>query len=138
MKRSFTFGRKNKYKAKPADGFGSLLERAVYYRLVDRQLLGEITDIKRQQAVLLSEVNKDGSPKEDGERRRWKVDFSAVEVATGRTVYFEAKGYETNDYIRKRNLWRKNPPARLEIWKGTHQRLRLVEVIDPKYKEGGE
>lgn len=128
MSRSMMFGRKNKYGAKPADGFGSQLEKAVHQRLLDRQKLGEITDIKRQQAVMLEDLK-------NGEKRLWKVDFSAVEVETGRTVYFEAKGFETNDYVRKRNMWRKNPPSRLEIYKGTWRYPRVVEIIDPKFNE---
>lgn len=125
---AFNFGRQ-KYGAKSADGFGSKLERSVYQKLLDRQFLGEITDIKRQQSVLLEEL------KEGGERRRWKVDFSFVRVSTGEVEYAEAKGYETNDYLRKKNMWKRNPPARLEIWKGSHRRLRLAEVILPKEGE---
>ena len=117
--------KRNKYGAKPADGFGSKLERSVFYKLRDREILGLIRTIKRQQTVLLEDLKT-------GERRRWKVDFSFVDIATGETNYVEAKGYETNDYLRKRNMWRKNPPARLEIWKGSHRSPRVVEVILPK------
>ena len=113
-----------RYHAKRADGFASLLERAVFYKLRDREILGLIKDIKRQQVVILEDLK-------NGERRNWKVDFSAVDILTDKTFFIEAKGYENNDYLRKRNMWRKNPPARLEIWKGNYRNPRLVEVIEP-------
>lgn len=42
---------RNKYNAKPANGFGSKLENAVHDILLLRQNQKEITDIKRQQSV---------------------------------------------------------------------------------------
>lgn len=115
---------KSKYKAKrTADGFPSKLERAVFFKLKDREVLGEITDISRQSVVVLQEGDKDT-------RINWKVDFSFIEKATGRKCYAEAKGIETADYKLKLRLWRKLKPAPLEIWKGSWQRPFMKERIE--------
>lgn len=63
-------------------------------------------------------------------RINWKVDFSFEKQ--GVKHYCESKGLETNDYLLKLKLWRKNPPAPLEIWKGTHLRPFLAEKIGMK------
>jgi hypothetical protein len=114
--------KKNKYGAQPTNGFPSKLEAAVYELLVDRERKCEITDIKRQQTVVLQE----GSATT---RIAWRVDFSFVEVATGVVVYAEAKGMATLDYILK--LWRAKPPAPLEIYIGSYKRPKLLERIQP-------
>ncbi len=125
---------KNNYKAKPTNGFPSKLENAVHDILLLRQRAGEIRDIKRQQAVIL----QDG-PKE--QRISWKVDFSFEELSmsdiglgvyekTWRTVYCEAKGIATADFLLKLKLWRKKRPYPLEIWKGDYRRPKLVERIE--------
>lgn len=125
MTRAFTFGRKrNKFNAtKTADGFGSKFERAVYVKLKDREVLGLITDIKRQQTVVLV-------PGDRTTRITWRVDFSFVNKSSGQLEYAEAKGFETNDYKLKLKLWRSNPPAPLEIWKGNYMRPVLAERIE--------
>lgn len=115
--------RKNKYRAKSANGFGSRLENAVYQRLKDRETIGLISDIKRQQIVVL----QDG-PREM--RITWRVDFSFLDKEKNETVYAEAKGIETSDYKLKLKIWRKLKPAKLEIWKGTYKNPKLVEVIE--------
>jgi hypothetical protein len=115
---------RSKYGAvRTANGFPSKLEEAVYNLLLLRERSGEIKDIKRQQTVVLQQGGKDV-------RIAWKVDFSFEK--NGATHYCEAKGIETNDYVLKLKLWRKNPPAQLEIWKGTHVRPFLSEVIKVK------
>lgn len=86
-----------------------------------RERAGEISDIKRQQTVVL----QDG-PREV--RITWKVDFSFIEK--GELVYAEAKGVETADYKLKLKLWRKLKPAPLEIYKGHYRRPVLVERIE--------
>lgn len=111
---------RNKYKAKRTDGFPSKLEAAVYQRLKERELIGAIKDIKRQQLVVLQEGGKDV-------RITWRVDFSFI--MDGKLCYAEAKGIETSDYKIKLKLWKKNPPALLEIWKGNYRYPRLVEVV---------
>ena len=115
----------NKYNAKRIDGFPSMLERSVFMILLARERDGELTNIKRQQRVVLQDGDKDVLI-------AWKVDFSAEVVATKETIYIESKGIETNDYVLKLKLWRKNPPATLEIWKGSHAKPYLHERIEKK------
>lgn len=117
----------NKYKAKASNGFPSKLEEAIHNILLGRQKLGEISEIKRQQSVIL----------QDGPREvqiKWKVDFSYTDNATNETHYCESKGIETSEYKLKLKLWRKNPPAKLEIWKGNYRKPYLDEVIDVEQK----
>lgn len=117
----FSFKR-NKYKAARTNGLSSKLESAVYDLLKLREKAGEIKDIKLQQTVVLQEGGKDV-------RIAWKVDFSFINKATEGLEYAEAKGIETGDYRIKLKLWKKNPPAPLEIWKGDYRRPKLVEKI---------
>jgi hypothetical protein len=114
---------KSKYNAKPTNGFPSKLESALNDLLQLRAQAGEIRNIKRQQSVVLQEGGKD-------QRIAWKVDFSAEESPLWRVVYFEAKGIETADYRLKLKLWRAKRPAPLEIYKGTHRYLKMVERIE--------
>lgn len=116
------FGYK-KYNAKPADGFGSKFEAAVYHALLLREKLGEIKEIKKQQTVVLQ-----SGPRET--RITWRVDFSAVEVPSGEIVYIEAKGFETNDYKLKLKLWKFKPPAKLIIYKGDFRRPFIAETVE--------
>lgn len=116
------FRRRTKYGAmRTADGFPSKLERAVFYKLKDREVLGEIKDIQRQSVVVLVAGDKK-------ERINWKVDFKFER--NGEVCYAEAKGFETGEYRLKLRLWRKMKPARLEIWKGNWRYPKLVEVIE--------
>ena len=110
----------NKYGAKRVDGFPSMLERSVYMILLARERAGEISDIKRQQAVVLQDGPKD-------QKISWKVDFSFIKNDV--RWYCESKGIETNDYILKLKIWRKTKPAPLEIRKGSHTRPFLAETI---------
>lgn len=112
----------NKYGAtKTADGFPSKLERSVYFKLQERERLGLIKDIKRQQTVVLQPGGRD-------RRIALKVDFSFIDER-GELAYAEAKGFETKDYRVKLKLWRANPPATLEIWKGHYLNPKLTERI---------
>lgn len=116
--------RRQKYGAKrTASGFPSKLEAAVYERLKIREGLGEISDIKRQQTVVL----QDG-PKEM--RIAWKVDFSFIDNESGKMVLAEAKGVATMDFKIKLKLYRKIAPYRLEIWRGDYRRPKVTEVIE--------
>lgn len=117
--------RRNKFKAVRTNGFSSKLESAVYDMLKNRESAGRIREIKCQQTVVLL-------PGPRSHRIAWKVDFSFIELNKGeRLVYCEAKGIETSDYKLKLKLWRANPPAPLEIWKGSHKRLFLAERLEP-------
>lgn len=120
------FFRGNKYKAKPCEGFPSRLEKAVHDILKREEELGRITAIKRQQVVVLRDCEHCGT------RITWKVDFSYVDKKDFETVFVEAKGVETAEYKRKLKLWKKAPPFKLEIYKGSWQRPKLVETVEKK------
>lgn len=115
-------GRKS---AKRTNGFPSKLESAVFDILTLRERAGEITDIKRQQVVELQGGGRDT-------RITWRLDFSYTDVTNGKTVYVEAKGFEEQIYKRNLKMWRFNPPAKLEIYKGSYKNVKLVEVIEAK------
>lgn len=114
---------RNKYGAKPSNGFPSKLESAVNDLLRIRENEKEITDIQRQQTVIL----QDGAP---NVKISWKLDFSYERVSDGKRCYVEAKGFATEDFKLKLKLWRKNPPAPLEIYKGDYRRPILSETIE--------
>lgn len=118
----------HKFRAKPSmvDGqaFPSTLEANVFRIHKMLESSGHIFNLKRQPSVTLREKCPhcgDGPVK-------WKVDFS-YETDGGKLIYVEAKGCETSDYKKKKKIWKQTPPARLEIWKGTHN-PRCVEVIE--------
>lgn len=116
--------KRNKYKAvKTGDGFPSKLEAAVYQKLKDREFLGEIKDIKRQQSIVLQEGDK-------LKRIAIKIDFTFVNRLTGKTWAVEAKGVSTGEWRLKLKLWRDKMPMPLELWKGHWQNPKLVEVIE--------
>jgi predicted nuclease of restriction endonuclease-like RecB superfamily len=58
-------------------------------------------------------------------------DFSAIDAKTGETVYFEAKGFETNIWRKKKKAWKIAGPGPLYVYKGSHRYLKLVEKIVP-------
>lgn len=119
---AFRFGN-NKYRAKRTEGFPSKLEAAVYYKLLEREKVGAIKNIKRQQQVVLQ-----GGPRET--RITWRIDFSFEISDTGELCYAEAKGIENADYKIKLKLFRANPPGRLEIWRGSYKNPKLVEIVE--------
>lgn len=123
---SFRFGRaRNKYNAQSADGFPSKLEASVYYYLKRREMVGEICDIERQQIIVL----QDG-PRE--EKITWRVDFAFIVVASGERELGEAKGFPDDVYKLKLKLFRRLAPHALEIYGGTHERIKLIERIEKK------
>lgn len=103
--------------------FDSKLEASVYehYWLAEQD--GIISDLTCQHTVIL----QDGTAKE---RITLKVDFSWINEENGNREYGEAKGFETPEWRLKLKLWRKNPPGRLEIWKGSHKSNFLAEVVE--------
>lgn len=113
--------RPHKYGAKATGGFGSKLEAAVGGYLELREKNGDITDLKRQQTVVL----QDGPA---NQRIAWKLDFSFIE--NGVLTYAEAKGFETEDYKLKLKLYRGKRPAPLEIYKGRAENFQMVERIE--------
>lgn len=98
---------------------GSMLELSVLatYRLMERA--GEISELKHQAQVYFTEA-----------KIGWRLDMSFVRG--GIQWYGEAKGFETEGYIIKRNLWRVYGLGPLEVWKGNAQRPLLHETIFPK------
>jgi len=111
--------------------FTSKLEARIYEDLLWREKCGEITQINITPSILL----KDKCPHCGDGPIRFKVDFSAVLVATGETIYIEAKGVRVSSYIKREKLWRASGPGRLEVWGGTFRRPILKEVIHPQSKE---
>lgn len=112
----------NKFRAQRTNGFSSKLESAVYDILLAKQNIGLIGDLKCQQTVVL----QDG-PREV--RITWRLDFSFIDFEIRELAYAESKGIETCEYKLKLKLWRKNPPARLYIYKGSYQNPKLVEIV---------
>lgn len=117
---------RNKFGAKRTDdGFPSKLEAAVFYYLQLRERAGEIKNIARQPQVKLTKAGIG-----------YKPDFKYTDCKTGRDIWVEAKGHETEGYLIRKRLWRYYGPGRLEIFKGHYSRPSLQEVIDPE--DGGE
>ena len=110
----------NKYRAKATNGFPSKLESAVYDILVQREADGEISEIRRQHTVIL----QDGPA---NQKISWKVDFSFIKEDI--LWFAEAKGIETESYKLKLKLWRALCTNPLEIWKGSYQKPKLVEIV---------
>lgn len=114
---------KSKFRAQKTNGFPSKLENAVHDLLLTRELAGEISEIKQQQAITLKHCEL------CGDKLTWKVDFSFIRLSDGKKVYCEAKGCETSGYRKRLKAWKKNPPFDLEIWKGSWQKPYLDEFI---------
>lgn len=114
--------RKNKYGATRVEydnhSFSSKLEASVYTMLKVRENAGEIKDIKAQISIYLTEA-----------KIQYIVDFMFIDVKTGSNIYCEAKGMETSSWRIKRKLWMFYGPGPLEIYKGTHLRPFLHEII---------
>lgn len=116
--------KRNKFRAqKTPDGCGSRLESSVLDYLKKREFLGEIGNIQQQAKVFLSAASIG-----------YRADFKFTIKATGETVWAEAKGLELEGWRLKKKLWSCYGPGRLEIYKGTYQKIRLDEVLVPKPK----
>lgn len=111
---------KSKYGAVESGGLASKLERAVYEKLLERERRGEISEVQRQQTVVLFE-----GPRE--RRITWRVDFSFKEGDL--LCYAEAKGFPTEAYKLKLKIYRNLFTNPLEIWGGTWRNPKLVERI---------
>ena len=111
--------RRNKFGAQRTNGYSSKLEAAVRQILDLREKAGEISDIKRGAVELTCGI-------------RWNVDFNYLDVKTGKRVWVEAKGVETERYRICLKLWRGGfGPGVLEIWKGDWRRPVLVDIVKP-------
>lgn len=102
--------------------FPSKFEAAVYQILYLRQKSGEFDEIERQvQIELTAGITH-------------KVDFVAKKNGK-RVLLIEAKGFEDNAWLLKKKLYKKFTKIPLEIWKGSHSKPFLSEVILPKGKD---
>lgn len=110
--------KREKYGNKKTNGRASRLENAVFEYLKRRETLGEISDIKEQQSIVLQGGKR-------VTRITWRVDFSYTVNATKALEYCEAKGLETDVYKLKLKMFRANPPASLEIFKGRYRNRNL-------------
>jgi len=106
--------------------FPSKLEASVYSILLLRERAGEIRDIKLQASVVVKEKCETCG---DGPIV-WKIDFSFIDCQTEDKVYCEAKGAEVSSYKKRKKIWKSDPPAKLEIWKGSARNPQLVETIE--------
>lgn len=104
--------------------FGSKLEMAVWDLLKLRERAREITDLKTQVSVYLTDA-----------RIQYIADFQYVEKSTGNIIYAEAKGLETDVWRIKLRLYRHYGPAPLEIYKGTYKKIVMTELVIPKHLE---
>lgn len=105
--------------------FDSKLEHSVYELLLQRQAAGEFKSIQCQDVVYLTLA-----------RIRYEPDFKCIDQ-DDTPVWVEAKGYANERWPMKKKLWKFYGPGKLEIWKGTHARPLLDEVIIPKGGENG-
>ena len=101
--------------------FDSRLEGDLYIHLNNLQREGRIRDLRTKPNVYLT-------------RARILIirDFSAHDVDLGKTVYYEAKGFETETWKLKRRLWKHYGPGVLRVyWRSGKMRLKEVEAIVP-------
>ncbi len=120
--------RRHKYKAEKVSfaglWFHSKLEAAVYALLLLREKAGELKVIQLQKHVKFHTYKY-------GEIRMIP-DFYVQDLKTGEEFFIEAKGMETREWLRKRKAWLIGGPGRMEIWKGSHTRPKLTEILIPK------
>jgi hypothetical protein len=98
----------------------SKLERALCDRIWEEEQGGEIEHLEHESSVTLG-----------GAKYRCIPDFKLRRKATGEVFYREAKGHENPRWPTTKKQWKAYGPAPLEIYKGSHTRLRLDEVITP-------
>lgn len=114
------------------------------YANVKTQLAGRTFDSKAESSLFLWLSNEEregrisnlthqpGSTYLSGARIQYRPDFRFVETATGKTVYAEFKGMETQAWRKNLRLWRTFGPGPLQIWKGSAASIKLVETVIPK------
>ena len=108
---------RNKKVSSDGHSFASKLEAAVY-----QMLKYEWENVEVQPSVYLTEA-----------RILYKPDFKVWQTNSELSgLYAEAKGFETDVWRIKRRLWEHYGPGRLQIYKGSHLRPVLAEVIVPK------
>lgn len=100
--------------------FASKLEAALYDQLRMLEMAGEISDIKCQDVVYLTDA-----------RIMMKPDFRYLNRVKNQMEWAEAKGFQTTDYRIKRRLWEHYGPGPLHVWGGSHTKLRFIETVKP-------
>lgn len=98
--------------------FPSRLEASVYQTLQTLLKSGKILSLKEYPVVFLTKA-----------RISYKVDFLVEYAEPKETVYVEAKGIETGEFLLKKKLWKYYGPAKLEIWKRAGDSFNITEVI---------
>lgn len=101
--------------------FASGLERDLYAHLRLLEKGGEVSDIKCQPHVFLTDARIEMIP-----------DYSATCLRVNELVYWEAKGFETDVWRIKRKLWTVYGPGRLRVYKGRGGVVNMFEEIIPK------
>lgn len=103
----------------PGYSFSSQLERDLFSFLKGLEAAGEIRELKVQASVYLTRA-----------RILYKPDFKAID-SDGKTVYFEAKGFETDVWRIKRRLFIEYGDGKLEIYRRRGSGITLAETITP-------
>lgn len=108
----------NKFGAQKAeiDGiqFDSKKEASVYWQLKMTQRAGEIKNLQRQVRYELIPNQKDEKGKVIERAVYYVSDFEFDDVATGKHVVMDVKGFKTKDYIIKRKLMLERHGIRIE------------------------
>ena len=123
----------SKYKAKRVEvgglSFASQLEADLYAVLLVMKRTGEVSEIGCQPSVYLTDA-----------RIRYVPDFYTFDVKMQASVWYEAKGYETDVWRIKRRLWKCYGPGPLVVVRRKGSGLLFEKPIIPKndsVQEGG-
>jgi len=118
-----------KVKKQEYDGrtFDSKAELQMYLYLKAAEGAGDITGIEHQVSVELL-------PGPRGMQRKFRVDFSAVELKTGSRIYYEVKGFQTDRWQANLMLWRHFGPGKLIIVRVGWGKLYFDEEVIPDSK----
>ena len=111
----------NKKTERAGYSFGSKLEAAVFDQLKLMEAAGEIKIVRTQASVYMTPA-----------KILYKPDFECLDLRTDKTFYVEAKGFETPVWRIKYRLWPHFVEADLHIYKGTHSKPYLDEVLKGK------
>jgi len=98
--------------------FDSMLEAAVFDVLRLEETLGEIELTSFQKTIYLTDA-----------RIQYRPDFEYKDLKNGLLTYVEAKGFETPSWRIKRKLWISYGPGKLIIYKGSHLRPKVHEIL---------
>lgn len=101
--------------------FASKLEASVFSILKNRENIGNIKILQVQDHVYLTKA-----------RVTYVPDFKCLDLKLNEEFWVEAKGMEGPRWPTIKKLWKVYGPGKLEIWKGTHLKPYLDEVITPQ------